>query len=73
MNVFEESYVGLIATIGEDVVMTPIRQMGPVALTRKALEKIDSLIDEPIERHSDLEFTRRLVMSSMLSANEDTK
>ncbi|MBD8089216.1 hypothetical protein IFT48_04415 [Pseudomonas fluorescens] len=73
MNVFEESYVGLIATIGEDVVMTPIKQMGPVALTRKALEKIDSLIDEPIERHSDLEFTRRLVMSSMLSANEDTK
>jgi len=73
MNVFEESYVGLIATIGEDVVMTPIKQMGPVALTRKTLEKIDSLIDEPIERHSDLEFTRRLVMSSMLSANEDTK
>lgn len=73
MNLFEESYTGLIATIGEDVVMTPIRQFGPIAKTRQALEAIDSLIDEPVERHSDKEFTRRLVISSMPSVKEGTK
>lgn len=73
MNLFEESYIELIATIGQDVVMTPIKQMGPIAVTRQTLEAIDSLIDEPIDRHSDREFTRRLVVSSMSSAKEGTK
>lgn len=68
MNLFDNSYVDLIASIGEDIVMMPIKVMGPLALTRQTLESLDSLIDEPIERHSDKEFNKRLLTSSMQSA-----
>ncbi len=68
MNLFDNSYVSLITTISEDIVMMPIKMFGPISASRKSLEVLDSLIDEPVERHTDKEFNSRLLRHSMAIA-----